>query len=99
MPTKLDVPGADRSGFLNLFSYEERTGNLIPASLNPGFGKNSLEKKFPFWCYKLMFLNLMALPITDTELKLIARAAIMGESNSPKNGYKTPAAMGIPKIL
>jgi hypothetical protein len=43
--------------------------------------------------------NLSALPITDTELKLIATAAIIGESNRPKNGYKTPAAMGTPSEL
>jgi hypothetical protein len=39
------------------------------------------------------------LVITDTELKLIASAAIMGESNIPKMGYNTPAASGIPRLL
>src|SRR5262249_22246864 len=37
-----------------------------------------------------------ALPITDTELKLIAAAASMGLSRIPKNGYNTPAAIGTP---
>ena len=37
--------------------------------------------------------------ITDTELKLIAAAAIMGDSSSPKTGYKTPAATGMPTEL
>ena len=37
--------------------------------------------------------------ITDTELKLMAAAATMGLSNSPKNGYRTPAASGIPTEL
>lgn len=48
-----------------------------------------------------MFLvfNLRALAITDTELKLIAAAAIMGDNNIPKNGNNTPAAMGIPTVL
>src|SRR4029079_4543321 len=32
-----------------------------------------------------------ALAITETELKLIAAAAIIGLSNKPKNGYSTPA--------
>ena len=36
-------------------------------------------------------LNRSALPITETELKLIAKAAIIGESNIPKNGNKTHA--------
>jgi hypothetical protein len=45
------------------------------------------------------FLSLSAFKITDTELKLIAAAAIIGESKTPKNGYNTPAAIGTPKAL
>jgi hypothetical protein len=37
--------------------------------------------------------------MTDAELRLIAKAAIIGESNQPVNGYKIPAAKGIPKAL
>lgn len=33
--------------------------------------------------------------MTDTELKLIASAAINGDNNHPVSGYKTPAAIGI----
>ena len=41
-----------------------------------------------------------AFPITETELKLIAAAAIIGFSNKPKgNGYTTPAAIGTPRTL
>ena len=43
--------------------------------------------------------NLNAFAITDTELKLMAKAAIIGESKIPKKGNKTPAAIGIPKVL
>lgn len=43
--------------------------------------------------------SLSAFVITDTELKLIAAAAIMGESNRPKMGYNTPAATGTPSAL
>ena len=46
-----------------------------------------------------MVLNLKAFAITETELKLIAKAAIIGESNNPKTGNNTPAAIGIPKVL
>ncbi len=51
--------------------------------------------------YQLIFavLSLKAFAITDTELILIARAAIIGESSNPKNGYKTPAAIGTPRVL
>jgi hypothetical protein len=37
--------------------------------------------------------------MTDTELKLMAAAAIMGDSRSPKKGYNTPAATGTPNEL
>ncbi|MBC7405082.1 MAG: hypothetical protein H7252_05305 [Cytophaga sp.] len=40
-----------------------------------------------------------ALPVTDTELKLIAAAAIIGESSNPKNGYSRPVATGTPSAL
>src|SRR5690606_24381779 len=45
------------------------------------------------------FRSLRALKTTDAELRLIANAANMGESNSPTNGYKTPAAKGTPRAL
>jgi hypothetical protein len=37
-----------------------------------------------------------ALLMTDTELRLIAAAAIIGDNNRPKNGYSRPAATGTP---
>ena len=40
-----------------------------------------------------------ALLITETELKLMAAAAIMGDNNRPKTGYKSPAAIGTPIAL
>ena len=46
-----------------------------------------------------MFFKRSELPITDTELKLIASAAIIGDKRIPKTGNKTPAAIGIPNIL
>jgi hypothetical protein len=39
------------------------------------------------------------LAITDTELKLIAKAAIIGDNNIPNTGNRTPAAIGTPKTL
>jgi hypothetical protein len=44
-------------------------------------------------------LNRSAFPITDTELKLIAAAAMIGLSSMPNAGYKTPAAIGTPAAL
>ena len=37
--------------------------------------------------------------ITETELKLMAAAAIIGDNSIPKNGYNTPAAIGTPAVL
>lgn len=41
------------------------------------------------------FLRRSKFVITDTERRLIAAAARTGLSNNPKNGYSTPAPMGI----
>ena len=40
-----------------------------------------------------------ALPMTDTELNVIAALAMMGLSSSPNAGYSTPAATGTPSTL
>lgn len=45
------------------------------------------------------FRNRSEFVITDTELKLIAAAAMMGLSSHPKNGYRIPAAIGTPSEL
>jgi hypothetical protein len=37
--------------------------------------------------------------ITDTDDRLIARLAIIGESSQPNTGYSTPAAIGTPSAL
>lgn len=49
--------------------------------------------------YSFTRLSRNAFVTTDTELKLMAAAAIIGESSSPKNGYSTPAAIGTPTAL
>ena len=40
-----------------------------------------------------------ALPMTDTDDRLIANAAIIGFISTPNNGYSTPAASGMPSTL
>src|SRR6185369_3068096 len=47
----------------------------------------------------LIFLRRSALVMTETELKLMAAAAIVGWSSRSKNGYRTPAAIGTPSAL
>ena len=43
--------------------------------------------------------NRNALKITLAELRLIASAAIMGDSSQPVKGYSNPAAIGMPSAL
>ena len=43
--------------------------------------------------------NRSALLTTDTELKLIASAATIGDSIQPSHGYSAPAASGTPMPL
>ena len=52
-----------------------------------------------FGMFKFTPFNLNEFRITDTELKLIAAAAIIGLRRIPKNGYSNPAASGMPKML
>ena len=49
--------------------------------------------------YNFFHLILKLLVTTDTELKAIAAAAIIGLSKKPLIPYNTPAAKGIPIIL
>lgn len=49
-------------------------------------------------CKETVF-NRRALVMTDTELKLMAAAANMGDSNKTKKGYRIPAATGTPTLL
>ena len=43
--------------------------------------------------------NRRALATTETEDRLMASAAIIGESSSPVHGQNMPAAIGTPKAL
>jgi pyruvate formate-lyase activating enzyme-like uncharacterized protein len=49
--------------------------------------------------YNFKFLNLNEFTMTETDEKLIAAAAMTGESKIPKTGYNTPAATGTPMEL
>ena len=63
--------------------------------------KYAFESRFSMIYFELRFtlFNLNEFKITETELKLIAAAAIIGLSKIPKKGYSNPAANGIPKTL
>ena len=76
---------AHRTDAAELESLQERSSHK---ALNALFSDQIFE-----------FLSLSEFIITDTELKLIASAAIIGLSNIPVSGYKIPAASGIPSTL
>ena len=50
-------------------------------------------------CHRETRLRRSALPMTDTELNVIAALAIIGLSSSPNHGYRLPAAIGTPATL
>jgi len=60
-----------------------------------GYGQELL----PPAAYSFVARSLRAFVMTDTELKLMAAAAIIGFSSNPMNGYRTPAANGTPSAL
>ena len=68
-----------------IFSVSKSAGHTEPEFLVPG--------------HSLTFRSRRALPITDTELNVIAAAAIMGLSSNPNTGYSAPPAIGIPMAL
>lgn len=77
----------------------------LPTDYSPTGSTPSISTPAIHWMltglsnYKFTLRSRNALPITDTELRLIAALAIIGESSQPKNGYKTPAATGMPSVL
>jgi len=81
----------------NVLAAAEREIAKIPGRLasRPHEMKDSDLQKF----YRLTRFNLKALKTTDTELRLIAAAAIIGLKRIPKKGYRTPAAIGTPRAL
>lgn len=88
--------------FLQVFCAGSEAGCVIPALAGAEF--HSTTQPSTQWPGSVSScsdtrLSLNALPITDTELKLIAAAAIIGLRSKPKNGYNTPAAIGTPSEL
>ncbi len=70
--------------------WKKKVGPLFSPSLTAGLGAvpQSLTRR-----------SLRELVITETELKLMAAAAMIGERSIPKKGYRTPAATGTPMVL
>jgi len=81
---------------LRLFGGPQR--QPLPPARRAGRKRNiSLSPQFP--AYKETFRRRSALLMTDTELNVMAALAMIGLSSSPNQGYRTPAARGIPSVL
>src|SRR5439155_1409869 len=65
----------------------------------PRLGPFGFESGAEAAFHNLALRSRSALPMTETELKLIAAPAMMGLSSTPKSGYNTPAATGTPSAL
>src|SRR5687767_4067368 len=69
-------------------------GSSIPRAHSKAHSANG-EVAF----HRETLLNRSALPMTETELNVIAALAIIGLSSSPNQGYRMPAAIGTPATL
>ena len=83
----------------NVFAENENDyrGSTLQVALEPDVPFIELNMKSYYGVYNL--LNLRAFDITETELKLMAAAAITGLSNNPNTGNNIPAATGTPRAL
>jgi hypothetical protein len=69
-------------------------------SMQPSMLRHPFKKPPPMPAAQILaFRNRNAFEMTDAELRLIANAAIIGDSSHPVNGYNTPAAKGTPSAL
>ena len=79
-----------------------RGGRLVQPAKEPAIALRATPDEASGATFKSQSFELRsrsAFVITETELKLMAAAARMGLSSTPKNGYSTPAAMGTPIAL
>jgi len=106
LPTDQDYAVSTRE-----YQTDQSSPKPVPTAAGPVLGKRQKQRqkqRQPHRCaavdrvtpyQSFTAFNLSAFVITDTELKLIAAAAIIGFSSNPKIGYRTPAASGTPSAL
>ena len=83
------------AGAMGALAHRETPADMLPARRN----RSSSHYRFASLSQRPTRRRRRALLTTDTELKLIAAAAIIGFSRMPKNGKSTPAATGTPTLL
>src|SRR5580658_1521029 len=76
--------------------YSSRIESATAGSPRPA---KVLTRHFGYPRSRWRWRSRRALVITETELKVIAAAAMMGLRSTPKKGYKMPAAIGTPSAL
>ena len=74
-------------------------GRLRPGSVAAGATQASRLGGGISRPYRSMRRSRSAFAMTDTELRLIAALAIIGDSRMPNTGYSRPAATGTPSAL
>ncbi len=81
-------------------SGDSRSVSPRNRSFEPSWHPYTLSTvRVPSYPYIRALRRRNAFPITETELRLMAAAAMMGLKRMPKAGYSTPAATGIPTTL
>jgi hypothetical protein len=93
-PLHLNRDAKHNQNYANCIILYACLANYLSIALSVGLKWNGFTL-----FYKRSRLSLSEFVITETELKRIAAAAIIGDSSIPKKGYNTPAATGIPAVL
>ena len=78
---------------LSLDNVEPKENRVV------SFLRGSTDGASLVFAYSLITLSRKALVITLTEDNDIAAAAMIGDNRMPVNGYRSPAATGIPAAL
>lgn len=82
-----------------LYARAVERGVYAPYTAGTVYAGNDQNSHFKFSFHIFFVRSLKAFPTTQTELKLIAKPAIIGLKSSPNAGYSAPAAMGMPITL
>src|SRR5205814_606657 len=96
-----DVDDRGARGKARFLDEPERAFQVRPIPAHP-VGRLLIIDVVPvsFFVHQVLVLrSRKAFPMTETELKLIAAAAMIGLRKMPANGYRMPAAIGTPTQL
>jgi hypothetical protein len=94
------MPQARRHRLGQTGAVSSRTATSIPVAIRASaIFLNTHISLLEAASQSLIALSRSALAMTDTDDRLIAAAAIIGDRSVPRTGNRTPAATGIPSTL